>query len=579
MESADEQAFNKQLSYNKENLNPADYLDIPYTRELCSYLDTISHKKEEFSIENEIKAQDCNEFEIRQKSKTIKALKSALKNARKQRDDTTRIYEKKVAELSKVHQNTKDSSSKRQLQFIDKLVKDKKKLTLELKTISLRLRDVQNEHKLHIKRLTQTKSIELEKQRIIVEETANNKRKIWEEAKLKQIKQETIKNLEPEIQKLLTQQAKALKDKDQSFLLQLEAVKAEQLIVLKNSLDDLREELNVEKKASLEAQRKLLLTKKKQQFNMLKRKAKLSVKQIKQRYLSCSKSLRNKLKLNEEKLNTIERRLLLCKKTEIDQLTLNHKAKIEELKIDFSNVLEKNEQDFENKLNRAKEEHLSKLESNFLMEQEKRKAELLDSLKTEHIKIKNKLKTEAVAEVKEELALLEKKNEQLLCSLKEQKSLMDSCTLREEVEKKIINDQKLQLRELAFRLKKKINKIKVLKNQVAKFDTLQNQKIVLLNKKLEESEEDKKALDIKLNQALSNQSSIISKEKMACSEKVREVNLKMEDMSKNLHLKIQNMLRVKEDSIKMLKRKLRETSLKLEKTEEYVDRQREELLQ
>ncbi|XP_034049625.1 centrosomal protein of 131 kDa isoform X2 [Thalassophryne amazonica] len=196
-------------------------------------------------------------LELDEKKHTVTMLQTALAQ---QEELTGRLVKETEKEMSRNLQLQKEhyeATIKRHLSFIDQLIGDKTALTERCEVLVGEVKQVDQKYTKKIEHMQEQQDVEIKKLKDLMSAKEKVRREKWIEEKSKQIKEITVKGLEPEIQKLILkhkQDLKKLQTLHEAELLQAED-KAAQLYVHK--VEELHQQLEKEKEELYQRDREL----------------------------------------------------------------------------------------------------------------------------------------------------------------------------------------------------------------------------------------------------------------------------------------------------------------------------------
>jgi len=166
--------------------------------------------------------------------------------------------EKEHKQQLKLQQDEYEANIQRHLTFIDQLIEDKKILTDRCDGFVTKLKEVKSKYSFNIKQITESHTDELKKQKSRINSAEKVRREKWIREKTQEIKEATVKDLEPEIQKLIAihkAEFKKIKTMKQAELLETEERAGRKF---HQEMEDLRSELEREKDAAVRAESEIV---------------------------------------------------------------------------------------------------------------------------------------------------------------------------------------------------------------------------------------------------------------------------------------------------------------------------------
>ncbi|XP_065660315.1 centrosomal protein of 131 kDa isoform X2 [Hydra vulgaris] len=193
--------------------------------------------------------------EIKEKQKTVEMMKKAI-NQQKEFSSVQIIeMEKEHKQQLSLQRSEYEATIQRHLSFIDQLIDDKKVLTQRCEDLVSKLKEMDQRFTTKIKQMTESHALELKKQKDINEAAEKVRREKWIKEKTQEIKELTVKGLEPEIQRLITKhkaEIKAIKNANQT-----EVMNADERVAQKymQQLDDLRVQYEIDTETAVQKER------------------------------------------------------------------------------------------------------------------------------------------------------------------------------------------------------------------------------------------------------------------------------------------------------------------------------------
>uniref|UniRef100_A0A7M5XME1 Uncharacterized protein n=2 Tax=Clytia hemisphaerica TaxID=252671 RepID=A0A7M5XME1_9CNID len=194
-------------------------------------------------------------MEMDEKERTLGMMKKAMNQ---QKDFTTMQLKEMDKEHKKqlhIQRDDYEGTIKRHLSFIDQLIDDKKVLTKRCEELVSKLKDIDQKYTAKIKQITDSHTIEMKKQKEIMEAAEKIRREKWIKEKTHEIKEITVKGLEPDIQKLIAKhkaEIKKIKAMKQGEILEADERVGRKYI---QQLDELRMQLEKEKEMAVRKER------------------------------------------------------------------------------------------------------------------------------------------------------------------------------------------------------------------------------------------------------------------------------------------------------------------------------------
>jgi hypothetical protein len=529
------------------------------------------------------------QIELEEKSRSLDFLKKELKKLKDAMKDQTSQYRKDMKSKLSLQRKEYETIIKRHLSFVDKLLGEKEQLTTKCQNLGDDVKNMERMYKQKIKELEEHHSKDIKQQKEMWLASEKVRRDKWIQTKEKQIKDNTIKGLEPEIQKMLSQHKLQIKQLEESY--QERLIKEKQLMLdqHQHQMEQLRDKISSERQRACEEEREFSrqrymkqLERDEMEFQQNKRKLIMEMEEEKTLIIT---QLKQEKKKEEEKLlkeiEELKKRIadLKIKNDEsLSELTRknnnemnNLKEKMEIEKQEWQNkMIQKNEAELHQREEIIKEKLISerdaeiemviqRLESEtnsstsditrqHRMEIEKLKAEKADEIKRLHDE--HNLSLDKIIEIQEKMKDLEDEKRKI------QKELIKS------QHESTIKEQQLQTQKL------ELDRLKVNK------DTLSNMIREEFKSQLELS---KSNIDL-LNEQLSSQKAQVELIKKKNQQEIENINKEKEMALQLVEEKVHQTLSSKDNVILKLKENIEELTLRNRYLEGMIEKQRIELL-
>jgi hypothetical protein len=161
--------------------------------------------------------------------------------------------ERKLQELRDEY----DSTITRQLEFVDGLLKDKEELAEKYTAAATELDETEARWQDKLKKQSSTEKAQLKRHRDSWAAAEKVRREKWMEEQMAQVKAQTIKGLEPEIQRMMTQHKNDLNTAEQNHRNALRRARDDMLEENNQNLRRVRQELQAERTEAIQHEREL----------------------------------------------------------------------------------------------------------------------------------------------------------------------------------------------------------------------------------------------------------------------------------------------------------------------------------
>ncbi|TPX42150.1 hypothetical protein SeMB42_g05266 [Synchytrium endobioticum] len=195
------------------------------------------------------------QLEIEEKSRTLAALKKELKKLKDLNKDQLAQSRKDLKSKLILQRKEYETIVKRHLAFVDKLLAEKEDLSKRCESLSEEVRNLDKQFQARIASMEETQSRELVRQKDIWAQGEKMKREKWVAEKTRQIKDATVRGLEPEIQRMLAQHKAAIRALEEKHAGDLARERA-QIAESQNRISEsLRDRLAEERRKACEEER------------------------------------------------------------------------------------------------------------------------------------------------------------------------------------------------------------------------------------------------------------------------------------------------------------------------------------
>ncbi|XP_046855295.1 centrosomal protein of 131 kDa-like [Xenia sp. Carnegie-2017] len=277
--------------------------------------------------------------ELEEKKKTNDLLQRALTQ---QRDFTlrqARDMEKDTKQRLNLQRQEYESTIQRHLSFIDQLIDDKKILSERCEELVKKLKETDKKYVDKISKMEESHAAEVKKQKDVMLTAEKLRREKWIKDKSQQIKELTVKGLEPDIQKLIAKhktEIKRLKSAHQAELLETDERVGRRYL---QQIEELRDQLEREKETACNRERELAQSKYQKQmeeeekaFQQQRRRLYGEIQEEKER-------LANQLLKQRKELDDLKEKLEDSHKTAMKDVESSSKQVLEELENKHQNEM------------------------------------------------------------------------------------------------------------------------------------------------------------------------------------------------------------------------------------------------
>lgn len=282
-------------------------------------------------------------IELEEKKRTNELLQRALNQQREFTLRQAKEMEKDAKQRLAIQRQEYEAAIQRHLSFIDQLIDDKKVLSERCEEVVNKLKSTDKKYGDKIKQMEDNHQVEIKKQKEVILAAEKLRREKWVSEKTQQIKEVTVKGLEPDIQKLIAKhkaEVKKLKSTHQAELLEADERAGRRYI---QQIEELRDQLEREKESACTRERELSqqryekqLEQEEQAYQQQRRRLYAEVQEEKERVALQAQKQRLELDEARAALEESHKKSILEMQTThqraIDDLDRKHQLEMNELK-------------------------------------------------------------------------------------------------------------------------------------------------------------------------------------------------------------------------------------------------------
>ena len=195
-------------------------------------------------------------LELKELKKTNKIMKETIQDLKNEISLNELQYKENInKELNKQKYEYEEKIEELKL-LIENLINEKKNLNEKINNINNIYEKKENKYKNKINEIIEYYKLENEKNKDAWYKAEKLRRKKWEENKIKEIKEITIKNLEPELDKILKDHKKELIEKEENLKDNFRIIKEKLIINYENKIENMKKIYIKEKEELQEKERK-----------------------------------------------------------------------------------------------------------------------------------------------------------------------------------------------------------------------------------------------------------------------------------------------------------------------------------
>eukprot|EP00929_Paragymnodinium_shiwhaense_P014121 TRINITY_DN122005_c0_g1_i1.p1 TRINITY_DN122005_c0_g1~~TRINITY_DN122005_c0_g1_i1.p1 ORF type:complete len:618 (-),score=237.80 TRINITY_DN122005_c0_g1_i1:137-1990(-) len=167
-------------------------------------------------------------------------------------------HDEKVRKMRSAHEEgmqRQESGLDRQLKRVDRLVKEKEALTVRCEQLAADLKAAERSLQQKSEQMSAQAANELARQKQSWSAAEKLRRESWEESKVKEIKERTVKGLQPEVERLIQDRKQAVLRLEERHAAELQKQQSELSAAAEARLQELREQLLLEHQSALDSER------------------------------------------------------------------------------------------------------------------------------------------------------------------------------------------------------------------------------------------------------------------------------------------------------------------------------------
>jgi 5-azacytidine-induced protein 1 len=196
-------------------------------------------------------------LELKESKKTIEAMRDVIEDLRKDIKTKEEQYKKDIHEKISTQKFEFENILQRQNGLVESLLAEKKKLSTAVEELTEQLNNIDKSSHKKIQQIMENFEIETKKNKDAWFQAEKLRRKKWEETKVKEIKDMTVKGLEPEIERILANHKQEIIKMEDRFNEDLRRQREKLNSEFERRLSELKERSVKEKEEALEHERSL----------------------------------------------------------------------------------------------------------------------------------------------------------------------------------------------------------------------------------------------------------------------------------------------------------------------------------
>jgi hypothetical protein len=207
-------------------------------------------------VYGEVKARMASmKVELDQKGRMIADLTDALNQRKKEAAAQREEHAEHLSSQLALQRLEYEAQAKRQLELLDQLINDKAALTAKCEELAAEFQLLQRKYEAQVKHLQDAHSKELKKQKESMAVSEKIRRDTWMQEKCREIKEMTVKGLQPEIERLLAKHKKEVQRMEEFNVLELQRQRQALAEAHERSMHEVRERMLLERDRAVERER------------------------------------------------------------------------------------------------------------------------------------------------------------------------------------------------------------------------------------------------------------------------------------------------------------------------------------
>lgn len=529
------------------------------------------------------------EVEVQDKKHIIDSLKRALHESQEREKEKVQATVKEWEEKLQQQKTQYEAGSERHLKLVDRLLNDKTELTRRCELFSDELKAVERKYQMKIEEMEDHAAKELAKNKQNWIATERLKREAWEKDKVKEIKDMTVKGLQPEVERILAERKQEKVRLEEQKTEALEEQRRELLSLAQQQLQELREQKHRETEAALDREREAHRQKVRDEFERFNR-------ELQEERTKCAADLLAERRLREELIrqaaegSEVKLREALAAERARLQSSLNeaeerlaeanrqHQDQLSQLEARLRAQAEANYKAQKDQARLETEEREASLRKELAAERDRQLEVVMDRLSREHVERQLAMETEANKKLQEARAAAGEETARVAKQLEEARA-----------EAKLVQQQKKQLEEMlcsmkdcqtasAERLAECQQKCMDLESDRNELRKAADEVLRKHQNELQQLEDTREKELQDLRQSLGEAMAQIKEEQAKLEEMSKESQRREEQIIADLEAKVKRTLQAKDETIGELRKRCTALDNKVSEFGYLLERQREELL-
>lgn len=521
-------------------------------------------------------------LELKETKKTIKTMKVLIEEQRREIKQNKEDFENTLKEKLHSQKTHYENQLSRQNNIIEGLINEKKKLITMSEDLTEKLEMIEKQYQRKITNLQENFDLETKRNKDAWYQTEKLRRKKWEDTKIKEIKEATVKGLEPEVERILHNHKNEIQKMEDMFNEDLKKSRDRLNSEYERRVKEMKDRFLIEKEEAVEHERKLASQRIRSQaerleeeFNEERRRWSSNLQNESTRIDTLRENdkrlFEQQLKKLEERNNLLVEEKEQYYKTKIENLVKQNEDKLSLLEEDFRIKLEKEKNSLKEENMRVLDSKTKELKSDLTKDRDIQIRTVIEKLSEDTMQERKKIKYEAEKKAEEMNSLLKIENEQL-------KQKINDLTDKYGAEYKNRNLLDENLDDLSKKyteiLKENSKKEKQITELNLNYSNLSNKYSNIMN----DFNKEKIEIENEYKISLSKKEEDLKYMKSEFEGKMSRVNQIQKEEIKELEERVTKILNQKEIRIKRLEEELRTKEIENTKYVEMIEEMRNDFL-
>jgi len=528
-------------------------------------------------------------LELKESKKTISSMKDIIDEIKKESKAKEEFFKKQIEEKLDIQKFEFEKHLEKQKAFIENILADKKKSASAVTELTEKLEIAEKSGQKKVSQMLENFELELKKNKDAWFQAEKMRRKKWEETKIKEIKEMTIKGMEPDFQRILERNKHEIQMIEDKALNDQRKLREKLSEEFEKRLNEAKERLTKEKEEALEHERNLSSQRQRNQSERLEEEnaeeRRRWTAKLQDEVQRLEKLRENDKKIYEDHITKIEERNIKL----LEEKENFYKLKISEMEKRFDDKIQSEQNDLLLKFAKEKEKFIEEKTKDYEQKFKETKHELIKDRDKQLQLVIDKLGEETLKEKKKMLMECEVKADIINKQIRQDNDVMSKKI--QELSDKLAAESKVRLMldsnldSLSRKLQDKETLLTKKESQIleitAKYNDISDKYSNIAREFSKEKIEVEHDFKSKLQKLESEMKLLAEKNdnlKIQYNNKLKESQKEYESEIIKIEEKIKSSISKKDDIIRKLQEESQVKELTVKKLEELLAKQRMELL-